>query len=103
MEHLGRHRSDDSVDVQGAAAGTPGKRTRVEARYGMRAGPAATSAVDRALARRGEGERHAAGAWLHDDDRCRQLAAKRRAARRALRVPTDVRVDDRALLGDDDA
>jgi predicted RNA-binding protein YlxR (DUF448 family) len=26
------------------------------------------------------------GAWLHDDDRCRQLATRRRAWRRALRA-----------------
>ncbi|MCB0878794.1 MAG: DUF448 domain-containing protein [Thermoleophilia bacterium] len=34
------------------------------------------------------------GAWLHDLDRCRQLAAKRRAFRRALRVPGSDQLDD---------
>ena len=34
------------------------------------------------------------GAWLHDDERCRQLATKRRAFRRALRVPGDIEFHD---------
>jgi len=29
------------------------------------------------------------GAWLHDDPACRELAAKRRAFERALRMPRD--------------
>lgn len=32
------------------------------------------------------------GAWLHDDERCRNLAIKRRAFRRALRIAGDVEV-----------
>lgn len=39
------------------------------------------------------------GAWMHDDAGCRELAAKRRAVRRALRIANDVHVDDGAAFG----
>lgn len=47
------------------------------------------------------------GAWLHDHDECRQLAIRRRAFRRALRIAGDIEVDidlDAAIgdNGDDD-
>jgi predicted RNA-binding protein YlxR (DUF448 family) len=34
------------------------------------------------------------GAWLHDSEQCRQLATKRRAFRRALRVAGDIDFQD---------